>query len=187
MANTSVSIANMALTALATSRITSLTEDSEGARKVNAIYTQTRDALLEDHNWNFAREEAELSLLDETPVLGDWAYVYQLPSDCIRVIRMEVDSNFSIYGNTIYTNESSCKIEYVKKVTDEGLFSSGFVRAFAARLAMDLAYGITQSSTVAQLAAKNYQDAINQAKWSDAQEGVGVPLQKGSFINSRQL
>lgn len=185
MSVSNVAIANIALTMLSANRITSLDQDDESARRINAIYEFERDALLYEHNWNFARKQTELSLLDETPTLGDWLYVYQLPSDVIRVIRMELDYPFAIYSRKLYTNSDSAKIEYVSKITDEQIFSSGFIKAFACRLAMEVAYGITQSATVVKLMADRYSAALSEAKWADAQEGIGINPQAGSFLDSR--
>jgi len=111
--------------------------------------------------------------------------VFQLPTDCIRVLRMEYDYQFAIYGKQLYTNESSANIEYIRQVTDPQEFSSGFISAFAARLASLLSYGITQSSTVAQLMDGKAKEILQNAKWSDAQEGIGIQAQYGSLVNSR--
>lgn len=183
---TSISIANRALTYLNSSRITSLTDSSENARKINAIYKDTRDALLAEHVWNFARTEATLSLLDETVTFtSEWTYIYQLPGDVINVIRMEGDARFAIKGRKVYTNESSCKIEYVKRVEDEGQFTPAFIEAFATRLARDLAYGITEDNTVVGNMTAAHERALNQAKWADAQEGIQQEAQYGSLTDFR--
>lgn len=181
----SVDIANIALTMLSASRITSLTDNSENARRINAIYDHERDALLAEHNWNFAREQAQLSLLSDTPTLGNWDYIYQLPSDCLRIIRMEYDYNFSRYGNKLYTNATEAKIDYIKRITDDGAFSSLFVKAFACRLALELSYGITESSTQTEAMSRRYKAALDEAKWSDAQEGIGTEIITGSFLDYR--
>lgn len=182
----SVSICNTALTLLNTSRITSLSDNTETARKCNALYDDMRNSLLSEHNWNFARKEAELSLLDEDTILStEWASIYQLPSDCLRVLRMESDERFSIKGKKLYTNSSSAKIEYIYKVEDEGQFTSAFVWAFATRLARDLSYGVTESTTVVQQMAALHEQALKEAKWSDAQEGISTDGIYGSLTDSR--
>lgn len=185
MAISNVAIANIALTMLSANRITSLTQDDESARRVNAIYEFERDALLYEHNWNFARKEVELSLLDEESVTGDWSYIYQLPTDCIRVIRMVYDNEFAIFDKKLHSNSDLAKIEYIYRVVDEEKFSAGFVKAFASRLAMELSYGITNSATVANMMKERYVVALNEAKWSDSQEGSGTRVITGSFIENR--
>lgn len=186
MAVSNVSICNIALTYLSTSRIESLTEDSESARKCNAIYEDERDSLLYEHNWNFARAEAQLATIDDDPVLSDkWTKIHQLPVDCLRVIRQQDDYDFMVYEDKFYSNVTIPKIEYIKKVTDPTLFSQGFTKALAARLAAILAYGITQNATLSQAAEARAENIVNRAKQDDAQEGVGIYVQGGHLLDSR--
>lgn len=186
MSVTNVSIANRALTLLSASRITALTQASEEARKVNAIFEDTRDALLSEHNWNFAVKERAVSLLSTAPILDDWSFCYQIPSDCIRVIRMSNDESFTIKGTAIYSNSDDARIEYVSRETDPTKFSRGFIKAFASRLAADLAFGITQNATLATNMDATAQRDLKEAKWSDAQEGNSVTIQEGTFFTARQ-
>lgn len=184
MSASNVSICNTALTALSSSRIVSLTEDSENARKCNAIFQPVRDELIESHNWNFAKRQKALGLLTAAPVF-DWLYAFQLPTDCIRVMRMQNDADFQVYGDKLYTNEPEANIEYFAKITNPAEFSEGFVSALAARIARDLAYGITQSSTVQQTMAANYKEALANAKASDAQAGTPQEPRRSRLKDAR--
>ena len=186
MSVSDVSIANRALTLLSAGRILSLSEDSENARKISAIYEDTRNALLEEHNWNFARTEVTLSLLSLFPVLETWANAFQLPSDCIRVIRMQQDIAFAIYSDRLYTNSDTASIEYIIRVTDPTKFSSGFVKALASKIASDLSFGITQNATLAANMYKIAERDLSEAKWSDAQAGLGIQQTAGTFITARE-
>lgn len=186
MAVDDVSIANRALTLLSADRIGSFTENSESARKVAAIYEDTRDALLDDHNWNFARTERTLSLLSDYPILDTYSAAYQLPSDCIRVIRMQDDEPFDRFSDRLYTNADSASIEYISRITDPTKYSPSFVRAFAAVLAADLCFGITQNATMTATAIKRADDMVKLAKLNDGQEGTGIKIIKGDFITARQ-
>lgn len=188
MAVSEVSICNLALTMLSTARISSLSEDSENARKCNSIYDDTRDGLFAEHDWNFLRAERELASTTDDPELSDnWTEVYQIPADCLRVIRMEYDYPFAIFEDKLYCNVDSAKIEYIKKITDPEKFSSGFVNALAAKIAAILAYGITQNATLAQTMFDLAEKSLKIAKWNDAQEGIGNFIQSGSLIEARQL
>jgi hypothetical protein len=183
MSISNVSIANRALTLLSVDRVQSLTdESSEQARKVNAVFTDTRDALLEEHNWNFARKERTLSLLADGPLLDGYSYAYQLPSDCIRVIRMNNEELFAVYGKAIYTNSNDPRVEYISLVSDPTKFSKGFIKALASRLAADLAFGFTQNATLATNMDAVAQRDLREAKWSDAQEGQSINIIRGSMI-----
>ena len=183
MAISNISIANRALTILATDRIQDMPGTTEQGRKINAIFEDTRDAMLEEHNWNFAMKERELSLLSETPIMDAWSLIYQLPSDCLRVVKLEGDYPFAVYGNKLYTNSDDPRIKYVSREEDPTKFSSGFIKAFASRLAADLAFGITQNATLAaNLDAVAIRD-LKEAKWSDGKEGQGIEVIRGSMVD----
>jgi hypothetical protein len=186
MSTSNVSIANRALTLLSANRILGFDEASEEARKMNAIFEDTRDALLSEHNWNFAIAERTLALLSDAPLLNEYVYAYQLPSDCLRVIRMVDDEEFKREGNKLYTNSNDPRIEYIKRETDPTKFSKGFVKAFASRLAADLCFGITQNATFATNMDAVATRDLKEAKWSDAQEGQGTNVIQGEFIIARQ-
>ncbi len=181
-----VSICNLGLTYLSSARIESLTEDSEPARKCNAIYEYERDGLTEEHNWNFAKTELSLALLDDAPTLTDkWLYRFQLPTDCLRVIRVQGDYPYAVYGDKLFYNAETVKIEYIKQVTDVTLFTKMYVKALAARIAAALAYGITQNASMADVAEKRMIRIVKAAKQDDGQEGVGTYLQSGSLLDNR--
>jgi len=186
MAVSDVSICNLALTMLSTGRISSLTEDSENARRCNAIYESTRDALLAEHNWNFARAERTASAsTNEVVLLDNWTEVHQIPNDCLRIIRVENDYPFSVYEDKIFSNVETLRIEYIKKITDPQKFSFGFVEALAAKIAAILAYGITRNASFASGIVQYAEDRLKIAKWNDAQEGIGTFIQSGSLLDER--
>jgi hypothetical protein len=186
MSYSNVSICNMALTMLSTSRITSLTQDDENARKCNAIYEMTRDFLLGEHNWNFTLKEAELALSETEPESEDWAYAFALPSDCLRIVRLDGDYDYKIFQQLVYTNTDEAVAQYIAKITDPSKFSIGFVNALATRLAALLAFGVTQNASLADLMSKMAERALKEAKWADAQEGAGNVAIDGSLITERQ-
>lgn len=186
MSTSKVAIANLALTMLSTSRILDFEEEEENARKIKSIYDHVRDSLLAEHNWNFARAQANLAQLDETPTVEDYVYAFQLPNDCIRVIRVENDYDFMIISNKLYSNNTPAHIEYIKQETDPTKYSKGFIRAFATRLAADLAYGVTTNATLAQFLESKAQKELTTAKQSDAQEGTGTRLIHSQLITARQ-
>jgi len=183
MSTNNVSIANRALTLLSVDRIQALNDTSEQARKINAIFDSTRDGLLSEHNWNFAMKERALSLLTDEPVLDAWDYIYQLPNDCLRVVNIEGDYDFAIYSNKLYTNTDDARITYVSRETDPTKFSAGFIKAFASRLAADVAFGMTQNATLASNMDALAQRDLREAKWSDGQEGIGLRVIRGSMVD----
>jgi hypothetical protein len=86
---TDVDICNMALGKIGTrTTIVSLTEGSNEANQCNIYYTNTRDALLRSHRWDFIRNQASLALIADATIGQTvpipWAYEYAYPSDCLK-------------------------------------------------------------------------------------------------------
>ena len=50
---------------------------------MNAVYEMTRDAILNDFPWRFAKKRLALFAYDTTEP-DEWAYVYELPDDCLK-------------------------------------------------------------------------------------------------------
>ncbi len=172
---------------LSTSTIAALTDSNENARKCNAIFTFERDALLEEHDWAFARTEATLALLVATPTSEDWEYIHQLPSNCIAVRHMDGDLNYKKVLDTLYTNHTGPIILYTAQITDSSTFSPLFATALGAKIAYRLAFGVTQNASMAQAAQQEAAKIIKESKWADSQQGVGnVPI-TGNLISERQL
>ena len=79
-----VDIANLALLYLGQTEIVSFLDSTERARAVNRTYAMLRDKFQRTYRWNFTRTFAQLPL-SATPPLFQFAYAYQLPSDCLRI------------------------------------------------------------------------------------------------------
>jgi len=79
-----VELANIALANIRAPSINSFTELSTEAQYVALYYPKVRNSLYEMHNWSFNNAEKALALLSNV-TLFDWLYVYQYPSDCLRV------------------------------------------------------------------------------------------------------
>ena len=78
-------VANVALRLIgSTNPITSLTDGSDNAKVVNAIYTEVRDDLLRSHLWNFATKRVKLSRLSTDPTF-EFDFAYALPTDWAQI------------------------------------------------------------------------------------------------------
>lgn len=194
-----VQIANRALTKVGEARILSLSDDLEAARAISSVWDVLRDAEFRIRNWNFTITRASLPALAATPDWG-YAYQYQLPSDCIRVV--QVDEYFPGPSMSDYRNSSEAqyqiergkiltdlgaplKIRYIARVEDTGLWDALFVEVFACRLAVEIAERLTQSGTKRDFAWKEYNEAVRVAVRSDAVENPPEPLPDDSWLLSR--
>jgi len=84
-----VEICNMALSHVRGGSINSLEEPSLQAQQCKLWYPIVRDQVLEDAPWNFAHKLKALAVL--TDEIFNWAYVYQYPSDCLRINHLVIN------------------------------------------------------------------------------------------------
>lgn len=191
MAST-VDICNSALNMLGGATIISLTENSKNGRLCNQRYEPVRDAIFRSHPWNCLIKRTDLAANTETPNF-QWKFQYTLPADCIRVLRTE-NSNLSneeqyrIEGRNLLTDQSTIKIQYVAKITDTTKYDTLLIETISARLAAELCYPITQSSTLMDRMFALYDAKLKEARFADATEGSSDNdnrLQAGDFINAR--
>jgi|TARA_R110000803_G_scaffold209619_1_gene279634 hypothetical protein len=185
MATSVVQIVNNALVKIGANAILTLTEDSEAARAANLIYEQIRDACIRDHVWNFAVNRVELGQISTAPAF-EFSYQYNLPSDCLRVLRMEDISMFyKIEGGKLLTDEGTAKILYLARVEDVNLFDAMFVEAFSARLAAELSITLSESNTLYSNMMEMYKRKISDARSMDAQESGDLEIVADTWLDSR--
>lgn len=192
MALSEVAICNEALTLIGSARIASLTENTENARRLNAIYDHVRDDLLSQHPWNFAIARVLLVESAEVPAYG-YTKKHTIPSDCLRVLLVldgtseeDLLEDFVIEGGFVLTDESTIYIKYIKQITDPTKYTNTFVSCFATRLAAEIAYASANSSGLAKNLFEIYMDKLATAKGVDAQES-GMPnvIDNEYFIQGR--
>src|SRR6056300_995370 len=145
-----VDICNEAMDLLGAGTITALSENSKEARICNRRFSTVRDAVLRAHPWNVAITRKSIAQDADTPAFG-FSYQYTLPNNpyCLRVLSFfddQVDSEIAAYdtrlmykieGRKILSNESTCKITYIGRVTDTEQYDSLLSSTVAHRLAAE--------------------------------------------------
>ena len=112
-------IYNSALLKCGSEPILNISDDSTRARLIQGCATRIRQDLLRAHPWNFAKKTVELAPTVTEP-LFDWAYEFNLPSDCMRVLSIydpSYDQPWEVMGTQIYANITPLQIKYVRDVT----------------------------------------------------------------------
>jgi hypothetical protein len=177
MAATETTVCNQALSKLGARRIIDLDEESPEARACRLHYTETRDEVLRHHRWNFSIRREELDQLVDVPLYG-WAFQYQLPVDCLRVLEVNGwgagsrPAAWDVEGRKLLTNEEPVKIRYISQVTDCNLFDAIFVEALALKLAAKLCLPVNGSAEMAEQFLTEYEKVTgSRARRTDAFEG----------------
>jgi len=191
---TEVSICSNALRRLGDSPITSLSDDTERARLCNALYEPARDSLLRSHAFNFSITRASLAKSATTPAF-EFANQFILPTDpfCLRVLKMEFDDfkfkveNLAGEGRVLLTDEGTANILYIAKITDTTLFDAIFVDTLTAKLAAELAYPVTNSTSLQTQMERLYKLKLTEARSIDSTEGFTDDIISDTFTDFRKF
>ena len=124
MAETQVSIANMALTHLGVKPITSVTEASEPARKVLLVWNNAVETVLRDHDWNFARRVGVALVVDPTVDITGWEYAYAKPTKCVAIRAVYDEGTVNAKAQQEYTEALSIENNAVMVAYDQSPASS---------------------------------------------------------------
>ena len=128
-----------------------------------------------------------------TPAWG-FSYQFTLPSDCLRVLRIEdYDSDYKVEGRKIVSNINSMKILYIARIEDPNEYDEILRETLSSALGADIAYAITSSNPVAQNMNQLFQSKLREARFVDATEGQNTTqdngmtdvIDAGSWTNSR--
>lgn len=184
MASSEVDIANMALGYLGANRIISLDESPE----CETNYASVRDACLEDRNWSFALKRTRLGSPSTTKPAYGFTYQYLLPTDLIRLISVnDNEYDWVKEGRYVLTNQVGLNISYVYRVEDVRQMSSGFVMAFAARLASVIAIPLTNSKSSADKYMQMYDFFLAKASGNDGRQGLNQKVRRNVRMSRNQL
>lgn len=172
MATSAVTISNLALSRLGQdANIASLDppEGSANAELCAQFYPIALDTLLEMHPWKFAVRRTQPALRDDL-ANGAWAYPYQEPNGCVRVLGVLADGYTSDQdaqafetesdadGNgIILTNTEDATVRYIARVTNPAKFTPLFVEALSWLLASMVAGPIIKGETGAAEGIRTYQ------------------------------
>lgn len=179
-----VDIANIALSHIgADAVVTSLSppDGSVEAGHCARFLPIARQAALASpgNNWSFARKRVMLAALTNDSL--QWAYKYQVPSDCLRARKVlsqddvnDPERNGALYqldGSALYTSQYQATLIYTADVTDTTKYPPDFVTALGMLLASYLAGPLIKGADgmrVGKAWADQATDAMRQAAAHDA-------------------
>ncbi len=181
-----IDIINAALRKLGENALLAVTDPGPVANLAASTYDDIRDALLREFPWNFALKRAALSANAVAPIWG-YAFAYNHPTDSLRIQELENANNEEWRnedGMIVTDIEAPLNILYVVRVAAEKMDAT-FRDALAARLAMEWAEPLTQTSTVGEAMARLYQNKLGVARIADGQEDRVRTVDANDFIDVR--
>src|SRR3990167_10132188 len=155
-----VDICNYALIKIGAKPITSLADDNKAAKTCTKIYDIVRDDILRLFPWNFAIKRVELARLATAPAFG-YTYQYSLPSDCLRVLRLHDNTTvYKIENGKLLTNAATAKVVYTFRAEDPTVYDHQFINLLSLKLAVELAYNLSNDSNLVNLLLDLYQETL---------------------------
>jgi len=181
----------------------------EGSAEANACLTHlalVRDATLRAFDWNFARLTAQLAELPPSTSLGAgnpparWRHKYALPSDCLRLRRLndvpllslpetfyEIAADQESTGafvTVLLTQAAPVAAIYTAQVSDPLRWDAGFVDALSYGLAARICFELTGKDDRAATLTQLWQATLQRASADMANESS--PLNRTTLPEALQ-
>lgn len=182
-------LANLALYRIGVDPIKDTTEDTPQSRAAKAVFAATRDELLRNGDFNFAKKNATAAegWEEDTAFVGkgtfDHAYIVPTATVILKVVMVgnNKENKFEVVGSgserRVITNILSTggdpnllDVQYIEQVTDPDLFDPMFKDALVLRIASKLAVQIIKSAQMAQFLQSEFSAIFSQASMVSAQE-----------------
>lgn len=163
--------------------LTSLSDPRYGATVGSNLFELLFETELQSNRWRFACNKKSLGRLTATP-LNEWQFAYQLPPDMLLPLGTFPRSNYEIYADRIYTNESVVELEYLFK-PEVSKCPAYFNLLMTYALARDMVKPITESDTAVNAMAQKYLIQRNRALFADSQGRPNKPIADSPFTDGR--
>lgn len=196
-----VDILNAALILIGADTITAISDQSNQARSLNAVYNLERDNELRAHRWNFSIRRSKLPALASVPVTGPYTQQFQLPPQSLRVLDVgdsysgadlsdyrtgPSNADYLIEGGLILSNlPAPLSLRDIVQVTDPGLFDICFAKVLACRMARTACYRISNSGQLKQDILNEHKSALKDAIRSNALELPPIYPADDSWVTAR--
>lgn len=196
-------VINRALIKIGANTVNTPDEDTEQARKASSVFNTLAQAELRRQAWSFAKKRTTLAPLADAPLGSEFDTAYNLPGDCLRLVRIDGAWVFTAIreagfagGGPLYQIEGrslllsgrggATEIVYIADVIGNvSLWDATFVEAFACRLAVELVHSITKNMTLKQSLKQDYIEALKEAKRVNAIELPPEALADDSWVLAR--
>lgn len=196
-----VQVANVALAYLGEPPIASINPGSTTREKLaSSLYDMTRQEMLCEIPWNFAKELGQCAKSTTGPTFG-WASKYQMPNDCLQLLfiggsyddsngsaEMFNETDYDINGRYILTDstDNSINIGYIKDVTDVSIWPPLFLNVMALKLALKMAYPVTKSIKVVQSIEIQLSRELPSALSVDGREKKPIKRNRSRLLDTRR-
>jgi predicted Ser/Thr protein kinase len=140
--------------------------------------------------WTFATKRAEVTPSSTTLAFGD-SFVYDKPLDAVRIYKVYNkdyhEVRYKIEGQNIICNEESqIYLVYISNSVNEALYDPIFKEALSLRLAADMAYSFTKSTSSRGALNQEAEVVMLRAFSKTSQEVYNDDMDFDYFNNTRR-
>lgn len=201
MANSQLSISNLALRHFSQNPVINLTDNNPSVNAINAYWEAARDDVLSEHPWSFATVTKALSYsFNGAEYCDDWTFGYDYITQSIASLwyvydfytadkkdeqDFEVRYDPTLDMRVILTNLSNAVAEYSYVQDDVTLWSHKFVMAFSYRLAAMMCPIITGDAEKALTLMQLSNVYIGEEKRIDSTRKKKRPEVTSKYVNAR--
>jgi len=174
-----ISLSSNALLLLGHEPIASFEDGTSGATIAANLYENSYLSQLTNHRWRFATKKGRLARLTTSPE-SEYQYAFQMPSDCIYLIKASV-ADYQVYGDQLYTNNLEVDVDYTYRVKEDKLppyFTKMLEFFLAAQFAVSLTGDIEKGKYFSML----YITELKRAKFADSTQ-----TPQDTFVDSPYL
>lgn len=184
---TSVSICSNALLRLGAQTIASLSESNDRARLAANLYDTVRDSTLRSHPWNCAVKRVVLAPDAAVPAF-DFTAQFTLPSDWLKTLQVGQDGfevEYRTESGKIMASGTSLALRYIWRNTVESTWDAMLVEAMELAMAAAMAYGITKSASMVEVAQTALKAHMKLCRAADGQDDPPDTLGDFPLMQSR--
>lgn len=191
MATTKIDIVNRGFALIGEAPISSFTQATPQAERINVLYESLVEAELSSHPWRFAMKQQQLNRLVDTPV-GLWDAAYRIPADCIRmhgVFINDIRQEYDRYSDMVYINATEDDVVFAEYMyrADESHWESYFEQVIVYKIASLMGASVGRDANLVATFDSLYQREAAKARTVDSQGQTAKRITSNLFTKVKQI
>jgi hypothetical protein len=189
MAIDAVSICNKALIFLGQETIGALTDNNKRAEVCRDVYNEALAEFISEGEWSFCKAMATLTA-DDTPPNHHYSYAFDLPDDCLRLVRdkkyaVSNCDDWMVVGNQIYCNAEEIDILYLTDYSYVSMWPAKARAALAYLVAHYIGMALCGDEGRVQMAYELYMKTLTDALSDDGAGAAIQPYEYAAYVEER--
>lgn len=185
---------NSALTRLGEPLMQSPTDSGNNCDLVRYWYPITRDEILRGSRFSFSVRQLALAPLNQPMVSQEWAYHFNKPADCLKVMHCEDASGYKVphefLGKYLYADTDTVILTYVSNDesiigVDDVLIPSEIQLLIGCRMAAVMAFKVNGDKQLKQMLDAEFSDMLRIARNNHSTENDPSAMSGDVWLVSR--